>query len=351
MLKHIFLFKGKDLQELTQLNIFCYPSDIIEAENTNLINKIIYGHDNAELVSNYKNWNGKKENHLLQSDSPVAQIIDGMNIYTISIGKNMISGLIFEKEDNPYDYKDCFLETIHELLTQENGFDFENENDVENFLITAFIDIRRYGDEHVEKYPETEFFYDESFVKIFLFGIDDVGKTSLVRRFKTGKYNDNYFIPTKQFNIEYLQITTESPEIQPESNAESTLLNCAFWDMPGQRSFRKKWLVGLQESNVLVFMIDVANQRRFKESKQEFWRIINRYELVNVPVLILANKIDLVNDSKTKKNNEHIKRLRAEIMDYFEFDKLENRKWILLFTSIKTKYNLKKVLRNIIKLA
>ncbi len=295
-----------------------------------LISKIIYGHDNNNLV--YKYRNGIKQIHkdLIRYviDTPVAQVIDDLNIFTTCINNKIILGLIFDKNDNPYDYKDIFEELLNELLNNEKSRSFDDEIEIENLLISVFIDIRRFGDEF-EKYPELDLHYHESFTKVFLFGIDYVGKSSLVRRLKTGEYSDNYFTPTKRFDIEYFQ------------NSQKGVL--AIWDMPGQSIFRKKWLVGLQDSNIIIYMIDIANQIRFEESKREFWKIINRFELVGIPILILSNKIDLL-DHSNKGNSEQLKRLRNEIMSFFEFDKIRNRDWKFLFTSVKTNFNIKSVI-------
>ncbi|MFX1441939.1 MAG: ADP-ribosylation factor-like protein [Promethearchaeota archaeon] len=343
MLTNIFLFIGKNFQDLNQLNIYGYPNDIINFDDKDTISKVIYGHDHGDLVSNSKILNSQfspsrdlsNVEGLYLIDNPIPQIIDGLNIYTSCINGKIIIGLVFDKEDNPYDYKDIFNELLDELLNVEKSCAFEDEIEIENFLITIFIDIRRFGDEQVERRPQIEFRYQESFIKVFLFGIDDVGKSSLVRRIKTGEFNDNYFMPTKKFSIDYVQAE------------EKGFL--AFWDMPGQRSFRKKWLIGLQDSNIVIYMIDVANQRRFEESKKEFWKIINRYDLLGIPVLILANKIDLIqhSDEITKEQSE---KLKNEIITYFEFDKIQNREWKFLFTSVKTKFNIETVMKEIFDL-
>ncbi len=346
MLNNIFLFQGKNFHNLDQLDIYSYPEEIIKKNsNTDNIRKIIYGHDHGYLIQQNRTRNSTPNNHYNPNnnynlnnnfkknqyiiDTPVPQVIDDLNIYTTCINRKIIIGLIFEKDDNPYDYKDIFEELLNELLVTENTCSFEEEIEIENLLITIFIDIRRYGDEYVEKRPEIEFHYDESFTKAFLFGIDDVGKSSLVRKIKTGKFSDNYFIPTKKFNIDYVQ-------------KEDVLLS--IWDMPGYRGFRQKWLIGLQDSNIVIYMIDVSNQLRFQESKNEFWKIINRYELKDVPVLILANKTDLLNSSGEADTNHRIK---TELVDFFEFEKIKNRDYKLIFTSIKTNYNIDVVIDSI----
>ncbi|MFX1394205.1 MAG: ADP-ribosylation factor-like protein, partial [Promethearchaeota archaeon] len=306
MLYNIFLLKNKNFQDLDQLDIYSYPNDIITIDDKDQINKIMYGHDHGDLIHKYKirkseikSSNTKNNYHPYLIDTPVPQIINHHNIYTTCINGKIIIGLIFEKKDNPYDYKEIFEELLNELLNIEKNCKFKDEIEIENLLITIFIDIRRYGDEYVERHPEIQFHYQETFIKVFLFGIDDAGKSSLVRKIKTGKFNDNYFLPTKKFNIEYYQ--------------EDNRGLLAFWDMPGQRSFRNKWLLGLQDSNIIIFMIDVANQIRFEESKKEFWKIINRYDLFEIPILILVNKIDLL-DNPDGDNEEHHNRLKKEII-------------------------------------
>ena len=97
-------------------------------------------------------------------------------------------------------------------------------------------------------------------------------------------------------------------------------------------------------------MIDVANQLRFEESKSEFWKIINQNEFKDIPLLILGNKIDLLNHSNNNDNSESFERTRKEIIQYFDFDKLENSNWKFIFTSVKTSYNIEGVLNMIFKL-
>jgi len=337
LLYNIFLFKGKNFQDLDSLNIYSYPDEKIDINNKDLIGKIIYGHDHGDLVHKYRNSkenSRKAENqnnnlYLYIIDTPVPQVINELNIFTTCINGKIIIGLLFEKDDNPFDYREIFGELLNELLNNEKCCDFNDEIEIENFLITIFIDIRRYGDEYVEKLPELEYHYQgELFNKIFLFGLDEVGKTSLVRRLKTGKFNDDHFTPTRKFNIEYIQ-------------EERGFL--AFWDMPGQRLFRKKWLMGLQDANIIIYMIDIANQRRFEESKMEFWKILNRYELFEIPLLILSNKSDLI-DQVLENNPEQLERLKKEVFDYFELENIDNRDWRFLFTSVKTNYNIDNVI-------
>jgi small GTP-binding protein len=336
------LLKRKNSHELNRFDIYSYPEDIVGKDNKDIVSKIIYGHDQGSLIEpcgesikklDASNGINNKSSQF-EIGSPIPQIIGDQNIYTICVNSEMLIGLIFEKEDNPFDYREIFEDLSNELLNTEKSCSFEDQMEIENFLITLFIDIKRYGDEILEKVTESSFRPAGLFTKVFLFGIDEVGKTSLTRRLKTGQFNDNFFTPTRKFNIEYLK------------KKEGLL---SWWDMPGQALFRKKWLIGLQDSNIIVYMIDIANQRRFEESKKEFWDIITRNGIEDIPLLILGNKVDLINNLNHDKK-EPLERTRKEILEFFEFDKLANRKWEFLFSSVKTNYNIEKLINSIFTL-
>ncbi len=340
MLLKIFLLKRKNSHDLNNLDIYSYPEDIDKKENNEIVLKIIHGHDHGSLTepccgdintSREKNDTNTNSKPFVIS-SPVLQIIGDQNIYTVCVNSEMLIGLIFEKDDNPFDYKEIFEDLSNELLNTEKWCSFKDEREIENLLITLFIDIKRFGDEILEEAPEVSFHPSGLFTKVFLFGIDNVGKTSLTRRIKTGQYKDNFFTPNKRFNIEYIQ-------------REDGLLS--IWDSPGQSSFRERWLLGLQDSNIIIYMIDVANQLRFDESKTEFWRIYNENDLKDIPLLIIGNKIDLINHNN---NDEQLIRTEKEINNYFEFDNLQHSNWKFVFTSVKTSFNIEKVLNTIFTL-
>lgn len=331
MLQYIFCFLGNHIEEISDFNAYCYPENSQIVKDKQFIKNLFLGY-NSDKASQ------RGDNQPVQYciSKPKPQIIQnsqntGLNVLSANINQNVHVGLIFEEEDNPFDYHQIFLELLNEYLNcnynSESFHSFKEETDVESLLITLFIDLRRFGDEVIEKYPEMDLRSFTPVIKLFLFGLDASGKTSLVRRIKTDEYSDNFFTPTKKFNIEYVE------------DQDRGLLS--IWDMPGQRAFRKKWLLGLQDSNVIAFMIDVANPKRFEESKIGFWNILNRYELHGVPLIILANKIDLINDMRKEGKKAHLNQVKGEMSDFFELDKLNNREWKFLFTSVKTNHNIK----------
>jgi len=343
LLTTIFLLKSKNLDKLSNFDVYSYPNDILKGKNKDFIKEIIIGHEKeVQKIKNHNNLNNIKKtekkapcNEDYKLDQPIPQIINDKNIYTLCINNEMIIGLIFEKDDNPCDYRDIFIELSNEMLNNENFYSFDDETDIENFLISLFIDIRRYGDEYIEKKPLYLFKSIGFFIKVFLFGIDGVGKTSFVKRVKTGEYVDNYFAPTRTFNIEYV---------------DKQQGQLAFWDMPGQRLFREKWLKGIQESNILIYMIDIANQLRFNEAKNELWEMLRRKELNGIPLIIAGNKVDLIEDVVINGKEKQLTTIEKEIIEYFNLNKIKDREWELILTSVKTNYNIEKVIDTIINL-
>jgi small GTP-binding protein len=329
LLHNIFLFKGNKIRDLEDLNIYSYPHEIISINDKILVNNIIKEH---EKVCSCQESNEK----MYVINEPIAQFLNELNLYSCCINGRIIIGLIFDNEDNPYDYKEIFEELLDELLNNGNGYSFDDDIEVDNLLISMFIDIRRFGDEVIEKPYEFDYYFQrETFFKVFLFGIDEVGKSSLVRKLKTGEFNENYFTPTRKFNIEYIPVEEEG------------LL--AVWDMPGQKSFRPKWLIGLQDSNIIVYMIDIANQRRFEESKSEFWNVISNEELKGIPLLILGNKIDLIKTSKENYDNQ-VRNLEKELFNFYNFKNIKKRNWKFIFTSVKTNVNIDSIIPEIFDL-
>ena len=90
-------------------------------------------------------------------------------------------------------------------------------------------------------------------------------------------------------------------------------------------------------------MIDVANQRRFEESRNEFWNVLNNDELNGIPLLIVGNKTDLVKLSNDN-FDEQVQNLKEELSTFYNLNKIKRRKWNFLFTSVKTNYNIDSVI-------
>ncbi|XP_036592157.1 ADP-ribosylation factor-like protein 3 isoform X2 [Trichosurus vulpecula] len=66
------------------------------------------------------------------------------------------------------------------------------------------------------------------------------------------------------------------------------------WDIGGQRKIRPYWRNYFENTDVLIYVIDSADRKRFEETGQELAELLDEEKLSGVPVLIFANKQDLL---------------------------------------------------------
>lgn len=149
--------------------------------------------------------------------------------------------------------------------------------------------------------------------KIFLFGIDKSGKTTLSQALRTGSYEGDIF-PTIDFDVRalFLQHFKESIEFK-------------VWDAPGQVKYRNDWDEGYKSANLMLFVVDTAEDGRFEEAKTTLEGVLNKEDAAGVPLIFLFHKIDL-----EKARNNYYK-----AMDYFKPALIPGRDVYILHTSVK----------------
>ncbi|KAJ3297571.1 ADP-ribosylation factor protein 3 [Borealophlyctis nickersoniae] len=140
-------------------------------------------------------------------------------------------------------------------------------------------------------------------IRILLLGLDNAGKTSILKRLASEDIAE--IKPTQGFNIKTVQ-------------QEGVRLN--VWDIGGQKAIRPYWRNYFESTDVLVstqvpssgypnvlaaqlcilivhqiYVIDSADRRRLEETGQELTTLLEETKLAGVPLLVLANKQDLIN--------------------------------------------------------
>ncbi|XP_038042507.2 ADP-ribosylation factor-like protein 3 isoform X2 [Anas platyrhynchos] len=114
-------------------------------------------------------------------------------------------------------------------------------------------------------------------LRIVLLGLDNAGKTTLLKRLASEEVTT--ITPTQGFNIKSV-------------HSHGFKLN--VWDIGGQRSVRPYWRKYLGSTDLLIYVIDSADQKRFEETGQELAELTEDESLTGVPLLVFANKQDLV---------------------------------------------------------
>ena len=85
--------------------------------------------------------------------------------------------------------------------------------------------------------------------------------------------------PTEGFNIKNLAVEG---------------INLSVWDLGGQKVLREYWSNYFENTDALIFVVDSADKARLKEAGAELSKLICEEQLENVPIIVFANKQDLI---------------------------------------------------------
>ncbi len=113
--------------------------------------------------------------------------------------------------------------------------------------------------------------------KCFIFGLDNAGKTTLAHFIKEEEVKEDTS-PTLTFNIDQLVIKD---------------IEFIFWDAPGQVHYRKRWVRGVLDAKILIFILDTSDSSRFKEAKNELDVVLDNLDTRGIPLIVCFHKIDL----------------------------------------------------------
>jgi len=114
--------------------------------------------------------------------------------------------------------------------------------------------------------------------RILMLGLDASGKTTVLYKLHLG--DTVHTIPTVGFNVEQVDYKN---------------LHMTIWDVGGQTKIRQLWKHYYQNSDALIFIVDSNDRERIDEARDELHKVLSDELLFGIPVLVLANKQDLLN--------------------------------------------------------
>ena len=65
------------------------------------------------------------------------------------------------------------------------------------------------------------------------------------------------------------------------------------WDIGGQKAIRPYWKNYYENTDGLVYVVDSSDEVRLKECSETLQTLLSEENLLNVPLLVFANKQDL----------------------------------------------------------
>lgn len=158
-------------------------------------------------------------------------------------------------------------------------------------------------------------------LEMVLVGLANSGKTTFANFLHTGTFVEEG--PTVGLNVKVMK-------------KGSTTIKC--WDLGGQARYRNEWGRYTKGSDVIIFVIDTQEPDDLPIAKRELHQLLEDRDLARLPLLILANKIDLVP-----------KFTEAELIKGLNLDFITEQSWLVIPVSSKEGSNVDKALEFLLK--
>lgn len=111
-----------------------------------------------------------------------------------------------------------------------------------------------------------------------MLGLDQAGKTTTLYQMRLGKDATNLeYAPTIGFSVEEVECDTASFHI---------------WDIGGAKKLRPLWKDYYNNTDAIIYVIDLNDGDRFKEACLELDNLYQEPKLLKCPVLVYANRKD-----------------------------------------------------------
>ncbi|XP_020235110.1 GTP-binding protein SAR1A [Cajanus cajan] len=125
--------------------------------------------------------------------------------------------------------------------------------------------------------------------KILFLGLDNAGKTTLLQMLKDERlvqHQPTQFPTSEELNIGNIKFKV--------------------FDLGGHQIARRVWRDYYAKVDAVVYVVDAHDKERFPESKKELNALLSDDSLENVPVLVLGNKIDIVDAASEEELRYHL---------------------------------------------
>ena len=165
--------------------------------------------------------------------------------------------------------------------------------------------------------------------KMCIFGDGGVGKTTLINRYISGKYSEDFKMT---IGVDFYTKNIEIEEIN---------VNLQIWDFAGERQFKNllpNYVIGASGG---IFLYDIS--RFYSLIHLEDWlNVLNKapdYREHRMPILLVGSKSDLALEGKRTVDQEYASKYgkKHNLFDYFECSSKTGEKVDLIFKTIAKK--------------
>lgn len=134
----------------------------------------------------------------------------------------------------------------------------------------------------------------EKSIRCLILGLDNSGKSTVVNKLLPLSEQNNKIIPTIGFQIHNIVCNSKLDNLLGEE------YNVSLWDVGGQSTLRPFWDNYFDNTDILIWCIDISLKYRFNESIDELIQLINTEDDrvgYTCDIVILLNKIDLLKEN------------------------------------------------------
>jgi Arf/Sar family protein len=152
-------------------------------------------------------------------------------------------------------------------------------------------------------------------MEIVIIGLEHSGKTTFLNQLSVGEALQT--VPTIGLNVRTVQKGSLAMKV---------------WDLGGQVQYRSEWPRYTKGTGVVVFVLDTSAVDLVSLARKELHLLLEDRELHGIPILILANKIDL---------EPHL--TEPEIIQGLNLDYIMDNPWVIISISALRGTNIERV--------
>ena len=172
-------------------------------------------------------------------------------------------------------------------------------------------------------------------LELALAGLDGSGKTTMVSALRDPSEPPPGTAPTIGLVVQ---------------RARHNGIDLMLWDLGGHHRFREDWTQHVRGCGALLFVVDVSDASRYGEAKQALQRLLEDPVVGGMPLLVLANKVDLLPPARRAQEEAEgwSTLVQALNLDYISADAPGlglGQRWNVLPVSATRRTNLNRVLR------